>query len=99
MAGTIIVWGDYDLKPEAPQRYDVKFSAVELRPPEGVSAAAFRDAYGLPEDTPLHIEMKPPRLHSDIVYCDDDMRINFGGMGGVYVLERLHTPGKSVSFA
>jgi hypothetical protein len=34
-----------------------------------------------------------------VVYCDDDMRINFGSMGGVYVLNRLNTPGKSVTFA
>jgi len=26
------------------------------------------------------------------------MRINFGSMGGVYVMRRLTTPGKSVDF-
>jgi hypothetical protein len=96
--GRIVVWGRYTLGEAMPQRYDVAFYAVELVPPEGVSDADFRAQFGLPADLPLRVEMKPPRLHSDVVYCDDDRRINFGAMGGVYVLKRLDTPGKSVSF-
>lgn len=98
-AATIIVWGRYRLNPEEPQRYHVEFYAVELVPPAGSSAAEFCEKFGLEAGTPLRRELKPPRLHSDVVYCDEDMRINFGGMGGVYVMRRLHAPGKSVSFA
>ena len=76
----------------------VEFYAIEMVPPEGVSAEELRAQFGLEEGSDLRRELKPPKLHSDIVYCDDDMRINFGGMGGVYVLERLNTPGKSVTF-
>lgn len=94
----MIVWGRYTLNPEAPQRYVVDFYAVELRAPAGVSADAVRAQFGLPEGHPLKSELKPMKLHSDVVYCDDDMRINFGSMGGVYVLRRLATPGKSVAF-
>lgn len=94
----MIVWGRYTLNPEAPQRYVVDFYAVELRPPAGVLADAVRAQFGLPADQPLKSELKPMKLHSDVVYCDDDMRINFGSMGGVYVLRRLATPGKSVAF-
>ncbi len=94
----MIVWGRYKLNPEAPQRYVVDFYAVELRPPAGVSDAEVRAQFGLPEDHPLKSELKPMKLHSDVVYCDDDMRINFGSMGGVYVMRRLATPGKSVAF-
>lgn len=94
----MIVWGRYTLNAEAPQRYVVDFYAVELRPPAGVSADDVRAQFGLPEGHPLKSELKPMKLHSDVVYCDDDMRINFGSMGGVYVLQRLTTPGKSVSF-
>jgi hypothetical protein len=97
-AGQIVVWGRYSLNEAMPQRYDVAFYAVELVPPSGVSDADFRAQFGLDAELPLRVEMKPPRLHSDVVYCDDDMRINFGAMGGVYVLKRLATPGKSVSF-
>ena len=95
---TIIVWGRYDIEEETPQRYDVEFYAVELVPPEGVSEDEVRAQFGLEPGFPLRQELKPPRLHSDVVYCDDDMRINFGSMGGVYVLNRLDAPGKSVSF-
>ena len=65
----------------------------------GVSGEALRVQFGLEPDAPLRRELKPPKLHSDVVYCDDDMRINHGSMGGVYVLRRLATPGQSVSFA
>jgi hypothetical protein len=96
---TLIVWGRYEVHADAPQRYQVAFYAVELVPPEGVSADALRAQFGMEADAALRIELKPPRLHSDIVYCDDDMRINLGAMGGVYVLKRLSTPGKSVAFS
>ncbi len=94
----IITWGRYAISPDTPQRYAVEFYAVELVPPEGVSAEALRAQFGLEADAPLRRELKPPRVHSDVVYCDGDMRINYGSLGGVYVLNRLHRPGKSVQF-
>ena len=93
------MWGKYHIEPENPQRYIVDFYAIELVPPADVDAQTLRQQFGLPIDAPLRREMKPPKLHSDVVYCDDDTRINFGSMGGVYVMRRLSTPGKSVSFA
>ncbi len=95
---TIIVWGRYKIEEETPQRYAVEFYAVELVPPQGVTEEDVRTQFGLELDFKLRQELKPPKVHSDVVYCDDDMRINFGSMGGVYVLNRLDTPGKSVSF-
>jgi len=95
---TLIVWGRYDVTDENPVRYSVDFYAIELRAPDGVSDEDLRAQFGLEEGFDLTREMKPPKLHSDIVYCDDDMRINFGSMGGVYVMTRLDTPGKSVAF-
>ncbi|QIG53633.1 hypothetical protein G6N82_05205 [Altererythrobacter sp. BO-6] len=95
---TMIVWGRYDIAEETPQRYEVEFYAVELVAPDGVSDEDVQRQFGLDPDFALRQELKPPRLHSDVVYCDDDMRINFGSMGGVYVLRRLQSPGKSVSF-
>jgi hypothetical protein len=94
----IIVWGRYDVHEDAPQRYIVEFYAVELVPPPGVSAEALRQQFGLEPGAALRIELKPPRLHSDVAYVDEDMRINFGSLGGVYVMKRLTTPGKSVAF-
>lgn len=94
----IIVWGSYDLQPEEPQRYIVNFYAVEIVPPEGVSGVQLREQFGLDADCELRRELKPMKLHSDVVYCDEDLRINIGSMGGIYVLNRLSTAGKSVTF-
>jgi len=98
-AARLIVWGRYDIPEDLPQRYSVEFYAVELVPPEGVSAADLREQFGLEPESELKRSLKPPKLHSDVVYCDDDMRINFGSMGGVYVMNRGAGPGKSVDFA
>lgn len=95
---TIIVWGRYDIFEESPQRYEVEFYAVELVPPDDVGADELCKQFGLEPGSELRRELKPPKLHSDVVYCDGDMRINFGSMGGVYVMCRLDRPGKSVSF-
>ena len=94
----LIVWGRYRIEEDNPQRYIVEFYAAELQAPEGVSDEDLREQFGLEEGFDLKRDIKPPKLHSDIVYCDDDMRINFGSMGGVYVMRRLDTAGKSVSF-
>lgn len=91
----LIVYGRYDIPADEPQRYDVEFYKGELRAP-GMSEDDLRKAFALNEDTPLTFDIKPPKLHSDVVYCDDDMRINFGSMGGKYVLHRLDAPCVSV---
>ena len=44
---------------------------------------------------PLVAELKPPRLHSNVVYLDDTYRINIGSLGGLYVLRRLAEPAVS----
>ena len=36
--------------------------------------------------------MKPPRVSSDVVYLDDEMRINLGSLGGMYLLRRSAEP-------
>ena len=95
----LIVFGHYDIAAETPQRYGVAFSRVGLVSPDGASDAELRSAFGFAADQSLDIGFKPPKLHSDVVYCDDDLRINFGSMGGVYVMARLHHGGHSVAFA
>jgi len=94
-----IIFGTYSADDEDPTRFHVAFSGFALRGLNGESDDALRAAFGLNADTALEGEFKPPRLHSDVVYLDDDTRVNYGGLGGVYVmrLEKDH-PGVSVSF-
>lgn len=94
----LIMFGIYTIDPDLPQRYSVDFSSVALRGLERVSDEALREGFGFDPAQPLKVSFKPPALHSDVVYCDEDLRINFGSMGGVYVMSRLHHGGNSVSF-
>ena len=94
----LILYGRYAIDPDQPRRYKVDFSRVALSSPEGASDTKLRDAFGFDPDQPIEASFKPPALHSDVVYCDEDMRINYGSMGGVYVLTRLYHGGHSVAF-
>ena len=98
LRGHLIVFGHYAIEAGTPQRYEVEFSRVALLSPDGASDAELRQAFGFAAEQALDIGFKPPKLHSDVVYCDEDMRINFGSMGGVYVMSRLHHSGNSVAF-
>jgi hypothetical protein len=93
----IIVWGRYRVQEDLPQRYFVEFYQAELRALPGENDDDLRAGFGLAADDLLVRPLKPPRLHSDIVYCDDDLRINIGSLGGVYVLRRLDQQPVSVS--
>lgn len=94
--GVIIVHGRYRDEADNRQRFAVDFYRVELRPVAGFSEAELREALGLTNGEPLAEELKPPRLHSDVIYLDDDTRINVGSLGGLYVLRRLAEPLVSV---
>ena len=95
----LIVYGRYRIEEADPKRYLVEFHRIVLKGIEGENEEELRAAFNLPADNPLEVAMKPPALHSDVVFCDKDMRINFGSMGGAYVLRREHHSGRSVSFA
>ncbi len=95
----LIVYGRYSIKEDNPKRYNVEFYRIALVGANGESKDELRQAFGFDDDTPLDVQMKPPTLHSDVVFCDEDMRINFGSMGGFYVMNRNHHSGYSVEFA
>jgi hypothetical protein len=86
--GVIIIHGDYEPDAEDARRFRVVFHGAEIRGADGSDDAALRRSAGLPDDAALKRDFKPAKLHSDVVYLDETMRINKGGMGGVYVLER-----------
>lgn len=95
--GVIIVHGRYRDESENRQRFTVDFHRVELRAAEGFTETQLRTALGLTQGEPLAEDLKPPRLHSDVIYLDDDTRINVGSLGGLYVLRRLAEPLVSVA--
>ena len=95
----LVVHGRYEVDDQDPKRYGVSFSGVSLHAADGQSDAELRQQFGLAVDTPLKKEFKPPTLHSDIVYLDDDLRINFGGLKGFYVLLRAERPAFSLALS
>ena len=92
----VVMEGVYSGDEDNPQRYSVAFMNVRIQSADGRDEAAMRQAFGIDADAPLMQELRPPKLHSDIVYVDEDMRINYGGLGGLYVLQRLASKGLSV---
>ncbi|MEM0928231.1 MAG: PAP/fibrillin family protein [Pseudomonadota bacterium] len=90
------VFGEYTLDEDEPQRYKVNFYKGDFVGLNGEPPDEVRAAFGMDPDQPLEVELQSPKLHSDVVYVDGDMRINFGSVGGVYVLKRLSSPMQSV---
>ncbi|MEM7703961.1 MAG: PAP/fibrillin family protein [Pseudomonadota bacterium] len=90
--GIVVMFGRYEGAEENPQRYAVSFYRVGFFCNDDRSDEAFREAFGIDADRSLDVEFRPPSLHSDIVYLDDDARINYGKLGGFYVLSRDPRP-------
>jgi hypothetical protein len=90
--GVIVIHGAYEPAAEDARRLRVLFHSAEVRGTDGLGDAALRLAAGLPEDAALKRNFKPAKLYSEVVYLDETIRINIGGMGGVYVLERRSEP-------
>jgi len=94
--GLIVIHGRYDCDPDNVKRFRVVFDSAEVRAADGVSEGDLRRSLGLAADDALKRGFKPAKLYSDIVYLDGETRINIGGMGGVYVLERRAEPAISL---
>ena len=91
------VFGRYRVEVEMPQRYVVDFYRGQIRGQNGEIEDDIRAAFGFEPDVEIDFELKSPPLHSDIVYCDEDLRINFGSVGGKYILTRKDSPWLSVT--
>jgi hypothetical protein len=96
--GVVIIHGRYQPDDEDSRRFRVVFYAAEIRPWGASDDAGLRSALGFDADAPLRREFKPAKLYSDVVYLDEQLRINIGGMGGVYVLARRTEPAISLSY-
>ncbi|MFK7954856.1 MAG: hypothetical protein AB8B96_02080 [Lysobacterales bacterium] len=84
----VVMFGRYDGADDNLQRYGVSFYRVALINNSQHDDDKFRAAFGIDADAPLDVEFRPPALHSDIVYLDEDTRVNYGKLGGFYVLSR-----------
>jgi hypothetical protein len=96
--GVLIIHGRYEPDDEDARRFRVVFYAAEVRPWGDVDEAGLRAGLGFDQDAPLRREFKPAKLYSDVVYLDEQIRINIGGMGGVYVLARRAEPAISLAY-
>ncbi len=90
--GLVIIHGTWMADEDERRRFRVVFHGAEVRPRDGRSSSELRTALGLEPDAPLKRDFKPAKLYSDVVYLDEAIRINYGGMGGVYVLARREGP-------
>jgi hypothetical protein len=89
----MILHGRYAIDPELPHRFHVAFERAELRALDGSgNVAALRHVVGLPPEAATDVTFAPPKLWSDIIYVDEDLRINKGNFGGLYVVERCDLP-------
>lgn len=87
--GEVVTHGRWVVDAVNPKRLNIEFTRVELRPFGAGDATALRAALGAPADLPLSAELGVGKLYSDVVYLDDDLRINIGIQGGLYVLTKL----------
>lgn len=86
--GRLIVRGRFSCDQDAPIRYQVRFYRAEIHGRDGSTEEAVRSGLGLDAEQALSVEFTPPPFYSDILFVDEEMRINRGNFGGVYVLTR-----------
>jgi hypothetical protein len=82
-----VMYGQYTLHDT--HRIDVVFYSVFVAPRDRRSFDQFRRDLGVAPDASIStaIERTPP-LHSSMIFLDEEMRINRGSYGGVYVLQK-----------
>lgn len=74
-------------------RLDVVFHHVFVTATDGRPEARLRADLGLGADARLSVPVeRTPPMHSSIVFLDDELRINRGVYGGLYVLRRVPGP-------
>ncbi len=96
LRANLVVSGTYRIDETDLKKFHINFYKVGFMLPEGVDAAELRSAFGLASDQPLSVDLPAAKLWSDITYVDQDLRINKGNFGGVYVLSRRHEKAVSI---
>lgn len=93
-----VLYGTYSGDEENRTRYSVAFTEVPLEPMNGDTEDALRAGFGIDAEVSLRTTFNPPKLHSDIVYVDDDLRMNYGSPGGYYVNLKVAESGYSIAY-
>lgn len=90
-----VVRGRYE--PHDDHRMDVVFFDTFCATDDGRSAADYAASIGLEGPDALYQEIaKTPPLHSTLTYLDDDLRLNRGSYGNLYVVQRETPLGQEV---
>lgn len=96
-----LTYGRFQQKEENPDRFYVEFDKFEIAPADpDMSVEDYCKATGIDSPDDLVAELSPsPKLYSDVVYMDDEMRIQLGQLGGHYIMFRKDRPLYSVEYA
>ncbi len=89
ICGEIVTHGRWVVDGVNPKRLNIEFDRVALGPLFNDDATSMRSALGMAPDLKLNADLNVSKLYSDVVYLDDDLRINIGIQGGLYVLTKL----------
>jgi hypothetical protein len=81
-------------------RFLVDFHTFDIRPEDNRPVDdAFAAAVGAPDATKLRAQFpKMPQLYTDIIFIDDELRIQRGQLDGHYVMKRSAEPMQSMWF-
>ena len=86
-SGSVVVTGTYSRDDDNLKRYHVVFKRAHVVM-GSMCSADIRLALGVEPDAQVDGAFKVAKIYSDIVYLDDEIRVNKGNMGGSYVLKR-----------
>lgn len=90
----------YQRRPENLRRFHVEFTGFKVVPadPE-MSLESFAREIGVDDPALLAHELDPTtKLWSEVVYMDDDVRVQLGQLGGHYVMMRTDRPLYSIEY-
>lgn len=90
----------YRHEAEHPNRFFVDFEGLKVVPADpDMSMEAFAKEIGVDDSAQLTAELQPRiKLHSDVAYMDDEIRIQLGQLGGHYVMSRTDLPMYSIEY-
>lgn len=82
------------------RRFQVDFEGLRVVPADqAMSMQEFAAAVGVDDPALLDVTLKPTtKLHSDVAYMDDEIRIQLGQLGGHYVMRRTDLPMYSIEY-